>query len=236
MFSYKTTSINKQITVAFMLVLSVSLVIAGSVFVAIEYVNQKGSFAEDMMTIGKIAATRTGLVLKSQDKEAADEILGSLTTTKTIQVACLYLKHNQLFSSTNNSSSKCPETENQSGIVFTDTHVLLTLPIIYKGENEGRLVIQSSLDGLFDKTLYSIVIMIMIVLAISIIAYYFLCHSQKLITEPILNLAAVADKIANNKVHDLPETANFAEEINILYFKKLKYKIIPLYFNNDTKL
>jgi len=218
MTRFRETSINKQISVVFMLILFISLLVSGTAFVLVEYYNNKNDLADQLTAVTKITASRSSAAFQFDDKETLSNILNSLQTINMIELACAYPENKQLLASYgNNIKLKCPNIVEKEGVHFVNNSVKIILPSIRSGSFVGSIFIQASLQKLTDRLVISILIMLLVTLITSIVAYLFLKKSQKIITEPILSLTKIADRIAANKDYYVPEIPVCAQEIATLF-------------------
>ncbi len=76
---------------------------------------------------------------------------------------------------------------------------------------------QPSVDEIFQQSLWSMLLVVVISLFISSVAYFFLNKYQKSITNPILELATAASQLSNSKSYSEPEIPDCTDEINTIY-------------------
>ncbi len=218
MTDFRTSSINKQISVVFMLVLFISLIVSGTAFVFFEYLNKKSDFADQLTAVANITASRSSAALQFDDKETLLNILESLDDIDSIELTCAYQYDDQLLASyKTNIESKCPDVLESEGIYYNQQSIQIILPSKRDELAVGTIYIQASLAELYQRLLISILIMMTVTVVTSFIAYQFLRRSQKVITEPVMNLTAIADRIASNKDYYFPEIPICAQEITTMY-------------------
>jgi len=219
MINFRKTSINKQISVTFMLILVISLLGSGSIFVYIEYVNKKNDFADNLKAVAEIAASRTAAALEFESVKGLQSTLDSIHSIKSIKLACAYQRDDKLLAFYKSETTKliCSKKVNDVGI-YLSNEILEIVEVSKRGDfSVGTIVIIASLDKLNEAAIISIILMMVITMFTSLLGYQLLSRSQKKITEPILNLAKNADRIAKQKEYRLTEIPDCALEITILY-------------------
>jgi sensor histidine kinase YesM len=202
-----------------MLILIISLLGSGSAFVAFEYVNKKNDFAENLKAVAEIAASRSSVGLDLGIINGLQETLNSLQSIKSITLACAYQADDQLlaFYKSALTTKVCSNQVNDTGVYFSTDKVQIVEISMSDKTAVGTIVINASLDKLNEAAVISIIIMMLITVITSLFSYQLLRSSQKTITEPILNLAKNADRIAKQKEYRLIEIPDCALEITTMY-------------------
>jgi len=214
---FQQQSINKQISVVFMLILIISLLASGSALVFFEYLNKKNDFADELKTIAQLTASRSTAAIEFEHQEDLQEILDSLQEIKTIDLVCAYKDNLLLTSYQRRENLQCNGLNKSTGIYFSGSILEVIQPSKQFDTQVGMISIKASLDELNQSILISFLIMFIIIIITSIIAYQFLAKSQKAITEPILDLAKIANRIAKEKNYSLSTIPECAKEINMMY-------------------
>ncbi len=116
---FRSSSINTQISVVFMLILFISLVVSGTTFVYFEYLNKKNDFADQLSAVTSITASKSSAALQFDDTETLLNILDSLQAIDSIELACAYQFDGQLFASYEASTKViCPNVIDNEGVYF----------------------------------------------------------------------------------------------------------------------
>lgn len=76
---------------------------------------------------------------------------------------------------------------------------------------------QDAYDALFQQTITSVLLVVIISLIVSYLVYYFFNKYQKELTDPIIQLAEVANNISNNTFFPVPEIPVSSDEITTIY-------------------
>ncbi|MFT5451275.1 MAG: PAS domain S-box-containing protein [Enterobacterales bacterium] len=219
MSQFRKTSINKQMSVMFMLILIISLLGSGSAFVFFEYINKKNDFVEGLKAVAEITASRSVAALELEDIGNLQNTLDSLHSIKSITLACAYQAEDKLlaFYKSVTSSRECFNKINKTGVYFSTDNVQIVEVSLRGDSSVGSFVINASLDKLNEATVFSIMIMLAITIITSLLGYQLFRMSQKTITEPILSLAKYANRIAKQKEYRLTDIPDCALEITTLY-------------------
>jgi len=83
--------------------------------------------------------------------------------------------------------------------------------------SDHAVLTQGALDALFQQAMLFVTLFAIASFIISYLAYYFFNKYQKEVSEPILELANIANKISNNAYFSVPEIPVCADEITTIY-------------------
>jgi PAS domain S-box-containing protein len=181
------------------------------------------SFKEDMKNNTIVTAQVIGEYCVSplvfEDNAGAEQILAKLSDVPSITKATVYDTDGELFVSF--ASSKKPAA--QSPIVrersseFVDNYLHVYEPIIYKDEYYGTIYLQSSTQLLATKIRDYLQYMTLLLVGLTIVSVFLAIRLQRIISKPILNLAGVARKIAEEKNYSIRVQKLGSDETGLLY-------------------
>ena len=144
-------SIRAKLTLMIMLTSISALLIASTVFV----INDRSTFREAMVdnltVLATVLANNSAAAVSFEDKEAANEILGALSTDVDIASARILLPDGSTFVQYERGGEKNPPAQAAAltdGFRFDEANLYVTKTIISKGKPLGALVIQSDLSAL----------------------------------------------------------------------------------------
>ena len=190
------------------IILFVTLLALGIGFTLVIIGNIK-TFKEDMRNNTTVTAQVIGeycvspLVFK--DSAGAEQILATLTDVPSIVKAKVYDADGELFADF--ASSDEPATtspiQGERSSEFVDNYLHVYQPIIYKDENYGTIYLQASTRLLDSKIRDYVRYMLLIAAGLTIVSIFLAFRLQRIISKPILDLAGVAQQIAEEKDYSI---------------------------------
>ncbi len=181
------------------------------------------SFKEDMKNRTTVLAQVIGEYCVSplifDDNVGAEGILATLKDVPTITKARIYDTKGGLFGSfetTEEPVARSPVLGEQSN-EFVGDFLHVYQPIIYQDEYYGTIYLQASTQLLNQKIRDYLRYMSLLMLGLIIVAILLALRLQRIISKPILNLAAVARQIAEEQNYSIRVQKKGSDEIGLLY-------------------
>jgi len=176
-----------------------------------QVVNFRANFQRDASTLATIIANNSaGAVAFKFDSDAA-EMVGSLTAKPEVISASLVLPDDSVLA---HFGIKEPETAmshfpEPGQMLFLDGHLLVTQPVIQKGEREGTLFLRMDYHRTFLKLLrfYGLVILGVVLVSIAL-AISLSRRLGRAIAQPVLQLAQTARIIGEQKDYSVRAVVN----------------------------
>jgi signal transduction histidine kinase/DNA-binding response OmpR family regulator len=151
------------------------------------------------------------------DQEAAGTTLSKLAALPDITYACLYDATGKLFAAFGTTDgSETPLLGPVTSVRFAPSFLHVSVPVSVDGELYGILYIKASTANLKKKTLQHIVtlvVLLAILLVLAVAAGYYL---QRIISGPILELAATTHRISTTGDHSIRVKRLGDDEIAVL--------------------
>ena len=152
------------------------------------------------------------------DKKGATEIISRLTSIPSISNARLYDSDNNLFASFDKDNAKMElPLKPVEQLQFKDGWLTIWKPIIYKDELYGSIYVIASTKSLDEKRHNYLLSIIGLMIIIALIAFYFANRLQRLISDPILELANVVKDITYEQDYSFRIKKKGNDEIGVLY-------------------
>ena len=207
-----------------MLVIIISIsTIAMLIGMTIILFNEISLFKEEIknnaLLNAKLTSEYCAAPLLFEYKDEAENILAKLNAIPNITNACLYKDNGEIlaeFSRSDDTKIEYPKPE-ENGYSFEDDCLNVFQDVSYQGNKYGSIYLRVSTTELQNK-IYSQLGLYIIIIIASIILVYFLANNfQKIITNPILNLASVAHKISSTNDYSSRVNIKGNDEISDLY-------------------
>ncbi len=232
MLNFQNSSIRKKLTLIIMMTCCVSLFLAILLFVTHEIFSYRKNLVAKVDTLAKVTANNLVAPLLFNDQQSAEETLRALKGESHILSACVFGQDGRHFAqylkgkgkantlAKESSSLDCPATsapqKEMTGWVFKNNRLEVSRIILSEKDRLGTLYIISDLGDLYNQLLWYLTMAILIMGAISLIAYLLSKKLQKVISDPILDLAQSMKGVSEKKDYSLRMNYQGTDELGIL--------------------
>jgi signal transduction histidine kinase len=179
------------------------------------------TLAREMSTLSRTLADSGAAALTFHDDQSAAETLAVLRAEPRVFSACLYRNDDVLAAaySVNGGESKCPSAPGRDRSGFSAENLTVVQTARLKGEVAGKLWLLVDL-GDFYRELRQLAILCVSVLGISLLfATIVASRLQRLISGPILDLAAVASRVSSLRDYSIRAPRKSRDELGVLVEK-----------------
>jgi len=223
-------SIRRKLTLIIVAVSTVSLLLASIAFITTDRNYARESLGNNLHTMADIIAANSSAALIFGDKIAGEENLGFLLAQKHIEAAAIFGADGEEFASYRKPGTRVelPEPDFEThNLLFWGDYVELFSNISYEGETIGTAYIRSDLKAV-DERLASFMWIVCIVLLTSLLVTFILsAQMQRIITDPLLRLSAIARRISIDENYSLRVAGEAKDELGdlIVDFNKMLNEI-----------
>ena len=212
--------INRKLTAITMLVCSAALVLSGVVFFTFDIVSQVLGARASLASLARVAAENSRGPLAQAQVQPAVSTLDALMAYPNVTGAFLYRTDGRPFAAPSRSAdSKLPgllESGFGSGSSVGFTRFQHFEPVMQGSKKLGMLAVEIGLGDLWSRLrIYALITAIVFVLA-SISARLLLGRLQGMVSEPIVELASVADTVARENNYALRAEKRSEDEVGHL--------------------
>ncbi len=216
---FRNLSITRKQMVIATVASSVALLLACAAFVIYDVVSFRRVMVDNLASLAAVIGDSSTAALTFNDPFVAREILKSLNNQPHIVAACTYDKNGRPFASYHRNPAQkglvFPAAQ-PDGYEFGDNRLAMFRHIDLKGEKLGAIYIQSDLEELADR-LRQYVSITVVVLLVSLLAGLALSSRlQRLVSEPILKLAATAKAVSSHKNYSVRALKTGEDELGQL--------------------
>jgi diguanylate cyclase (GGDEF)-like protein len=212
-------SIRHKLTLIIVAVSTVSLLLASIAFITTDRNNARDSLGHNLHTMADIIAANSSAALIFGDTIAGEENLGFLEAHKHIEAAAIFGADGEEFASYRKpgTSIEFPEPDFEThNLLFWNDHVELFSKITHEDETIGAAYIRSDLKAV-DERLASFMWIVCIVLLTSLLVTLVLsAQMQRIITDPLLRLSAIARLISRDENYSLRVAGEGKDELGDL--------------------
>ena len=202
---FRDVSIRRKQTLIILLTSGVALFIAGAAFVAYDLMIFRREMVENASSLAEVVGNNCTGSLDFNDPKSAAESLAALRGEASVIFACIYDREGRPFATyaRNHSRASAAPPVKATSHEFTREQLQLFRNITVHGEVIGTIYIASSLDEFTERiTAYAGIVVVVLVGSL-LVALLLSSLLQRVISGPILELAALARAVAQEKNYSL---------------------------------
>lgn len=211
-------SIRRKLTLIILTISTVATVVACIFFGAYDWVTNRRTMVDDMTTLADLLGNNSTAALVFQDKATAEELLRGLRAHPAVKAAALLTDDGTLFAtySARGAGVAPNHVHIHDSPVFTHNRLTVCRPILLDNKPIGIVHLEAGLNRIYDRLKIYAVVAGLIVLAAGCITFILATVLHRLITAPILNLAAVARQVSDRKDYTVRATKTSEDEVGEL--------------------
>ena len=212
-------SINRKLMLIIMGISSLALVLASASFIYDDWTTSKRAMALELRTLAEMIGVSSTATLTFDYPEAATETLSALAAKREIAAACIYSAKDQPFATYvrgGRQSDFSPPPVEVDGSRFTGDRLILFRRVFLDGQTVGTVYLESDLEDLKQHLKRSIWTVAIVLVVASIMVFLISLRLQRIISEPITNLARTARTVSAKKNYSLRANKRANDEIGLL--------------------
>jgi PAS domain S-box-containing protein len=215
---FQNISIRRKQTLIIMLTSSIVLFLACAASVIYDVVTFRGNLVEATSVLANVVGNNCAAAIDFNDHKTAEETLAALHAEGNIVSACVYSRDGHVFAIYQRDAASLfvPPSVQSTSQEFTSDELHLFRPIKQQGEMVGTIFINSDLKELLASLTHYISIVGIVFLVSLLIALALSSQLQRLVSDPILHLAQVAQTVALEKNYSMRATKQSNDEIGQL--------------------
>ncbi len=213
-------SIRRKITELVLVTCAVAVLVACGVFAAYDIVSSRDALARDLTTVAQITGSNSTAALTFDDAQSANEILSSLSSKPHIVEACIYQRDGSVFAKYSRDASTAdflPPPVSPDGIRSVTEFTEVFREIRLKNEVVGAIYVKSDLKELSAREVHFAWTILGVILLSFLSVYFSAAKLQRLISDPILDLARAAFAVSTGKDYSLRVRKWHDDEIGFLF-------------------
>ncbi len=219
MVSFRDISIKRKLIFITMVTCVIALFLAGVTYVAYDMLTLRDAMVRDVTMLSEIIGANSTADLTFNDQKSATENLAKLSVNPHVVASCIYNKRGDIFASyvrrDMEAKLKLPAMRDD-GYDFGTGYLNHFRRIYLDGKPVGAVYVQFDLSELRLRAQRFIAIVVIIMLTASGVALILSSRLQRLISEPILQLAETAKSISREKNYSLRAEKHGRDEIGVL--------------------
>jgi len=216
--AFRDLSIQKKLMLIIMATSSSALLLASTGFVAHELYTFRDAAARDLSTLAEVIAGNSSAAVAFDVPGSAEDLLGTLGAERHIVAACIYTSDGKVFARYSRASegAACPAEPARDGHRFERDHLALWRPILLDGERIGGIYLRSDLQEMRVRLNRYAIIVALVVLASTLVAFLVSSRLQHTVSEPILHLARTAKVVSERKDYSVRASGQSRDEVGLL--------------------
>lgn len=214
---FRNFSLSRKLLSIIMVTCSGALILACAVIMVYDLLLYREDMSQQLSVQADIIGANSTIALAQQDRAVANQTLQALRFQPGITQAIIYAKDGVPFATFYPSlSDAAPVFSHIEDLGFDFMTLSLVREIMDNGHRTGTIVIQARLDEVQEHWMAFVAIVGGVIFASSLFAFLLSNRLQTLISDPILRLTSLAQRVSSEKNYSLRETKNSQDEIGTL--------------------
>lgn len=201
-----------------MLTSTAALLLACGAFLAYDVFSFKREVTAKVSLLAQVVGKNCAAAIDFNDRKNAEDTLSALRAEPGIVSACVYDRMGKVFAvykRDKDSDFVAPPAE-AMGQYFTGNQLLLFRPISFRGVRVGSVCLSSDLAQLNERLERYLAIVAMMFSASLIVAFILSMWLERVVSNPILHLARIAQSVALDKDYSIRATKQTGDELGQL--------------------
>jgi signal transduction histidine kinase/HAMP domain-containing protein len=213
--SLRSASIRAKLFGIVMITTATALVITAIAMTAFELRSYRQTMARELKAVAQVMGANTTAALAFNVPSTAEELLGAAGSLPEILTACLYDTQDVLFASyvRPGQPARCPAHANVAPGERRPVGFLVQEPVLLHGERLGTLRLFSQLRELQRRVNLHMFILLLVLCGAGLVAVLVSTRLQRIVSDPILELAATAKSISEKRDYALRASKRSEDEV-----------------------
>ncbi|HKK60385.1 MAG TPA: ATP-binding protein [Salinivirga sp.] len=216
--NFNNFSIKVKIVSIILLITTIALVLAGSIFFAYDKKQFEKRTVNDLGILAEVIGDNSTAAITYKDPETANEILNSLVAEKQVKNAFIIIENNDTLASYSREKGlvKMPIRTKADTSYFNQNNLFLQKSILLNNDTIGRISISSGLEEYKQRVNDFFNVIAIILLTALGIAILLALKLQQFISRPIMSLADAMEHVSQKKDFSIRLKERGKDEINEL--------------------
>lgn len=212
-------TVGTHLKIANLLTSGTVIIVAGALLIGIQLLFSANTLLNQTRAEAKMVSENLGAAMIFHDASAAGDILTSLNAVDDISSATLYDAGDTVFATYRRrdlvDQRVAPRVDSNT-YTFSPTVLTVTRVFEFKEQKLGTLILVANLRGVYERTLFFILLLSGVFVISMAIAHAVLVRLQRMVTVPLIALTKVSDAIANYGDFSLRAEVNPSADIGVL--------------------
>lgn len=219
MLSITNLNIKNKLIAIIMIASSIAVFLAGSILIAYSAYSSRINLARELSSLAAVIGNNCKVILSFNVPEDAKIVLSTLEAKKSIVYACIYDLNNEIFSAYRpQSAGKIipPSDVRENTYMFENGFLHVFHPVFVDQMIVGVIYFQDDMRYFYHGIRNYIIALFITVLSALSVAYIISSRLQKMISKPVLSLAAIAKMVSQKKDYAIRAEKESDDEVGIL--------------------
>lgn len=210
--------IRRKLVAILVVTSGVALVVASAALLALDALRYQEDLRESLETLAAVVGDNSAAALMFEDPAAARESVAAIAVKTQIEAAALYDRHGAVYAEYRRSSAVRPAPARPE-YHFRDWRlgpIEILRGVVFRGERVGTIYVRGTLDELYSHLRTRALTVGLILLAAWLLTFPLSSWLQRLIADPLLQLAGTARRVSTAQDYSLRATAQGRDEIGAL--------------------
>jgi two-component system, sensor histidine kinase and response regulator len=198
---YRNLAVRHKLRLIITFAVSAALVLAFAAVVAYDQVVARNDLRNDLAVLAEIVGSNSTAAVTFRDQRAAEEILSGLRAKRHIVAATIYSDEGKPFASYRREGEphRAAPPLRSDGSWFEGDRLIVYRSILLKQQGAGAVYLESDLGELHERLSRFVWIVLVILLVTAALGVALASRLQRVVSEPIAHLAAVAKRVSEQK-------------------------------------
>ncbi|MDY6919994.1 MAG: ATP-binding protein [Pseudomonadota bacterium] len=195
----RSLSIKQKLLLVTLLTLVAAVVLTATLFMAYERAQSRDRLAREIATIAQVIQSQLVAALQFEDLATLQETANSLDYDVSVELVCIYDQQMRLKVRSfprAEAAGSCPHNPQAGGAGFQDGGYLYVENLYFESVRVGTMFIRVNLAHMDQQLAHYFSMLLTALALVSMVSILVAILTQKLVTDPIIRLAAAASRIA----------------------------------------
>ncbi len=212
-------TIRKKLMLIIMSICIAALLLAGTAFSIWSHLSFRENMIRNAQSLAKMTSRNSSAAIVFDDEVTAKEMLSAYKAQPYVAHCCIYNKEGEEFAVYSRDEQIDHEAVNTiptKGYEFDRNHLTVFQPVLLENEQIGTILLKYDLDSLKNNFKTNSLIVLGITLIASLGGYVLGRNLQKIISKPILDLAALSKHVSEKRDYSKRAPKGSDDEIGSL--------------------
>lgn len=212
-------SVRHKLMVICMTITMASLLLASVAFITSDRLYAQKTVVDSLNTIASMIAANSSAAMLFGDSDAGLETLGFLKSQNQIQAGILYLQDGSIFAAYRRRDfyDDLPQPGlHEQGVMFSEKHAEIFSPVVHMDNVIGLVYLRTDMTAVRDRLSWFLGIVVAVLVTSLLLAFVLSSQLQRIITDPLLRLSAIARRISTEQNFSLRVAGSRRDELGHL--------------------
>ncbi len=210
-------SIQRKLNLIILAIGCIAQIITATAFISFQRMERRESLRQELSSLATLLAGGSSAAIVFQNSHAARLNLSQINQTPRVLAAALYDRRGGFIASHVREHARkvlpVPNAASQPGFHASNEWLEIWQPVVHESERIGMIYLQADTEAAAGEMRnYALISMLFVGTGV-LVTFLLSVRLQRLVSQPILNLAAIARKISEEKKYSLRAEKQTSDEI-----------------------